>query len=89
MPVGTGSIKRAASKAGNTAKKPAAPKKGTTNAGTSRKTSAAKETSAKIVGAKSVKASTIASVSPEVVEKMQLGRKQFCHLTEELPVHLL
>lgn len=103
MSVGAGSIKRAATKAGNTAKAAGASKAGRTAkaAATTKAASASKKeasvaraesgTTKKAASVKStdVKASMIAAVSPEVVEKMQLGKQQFCHLTEELPVHLL
>lgn len=31
----------------------------------------------------------IASVSPEIVEQMQLSQTKPCHVTEDLPVYLL
>ncbi|MCD7832856.1 MAG: hypothetical protein LUH00_02530, partial [Lachnospiraceae bacterium] len=49
-----------------------------------KKTSARKKTAAK-----KVTSATIPAVSPEVAEQMKLTTNQVCHLTEELPVHLL
>ncbi len=38
---------------------------------------------------KDVTSSTIAAISPEVVEQLGIRINEVCHLTEELPIHLL
>ena len=95
MSVGTGSIKRAAAKAGEakgktpaatvkTAVKPAGEKAATgAKAATKPKSAAAKKTAAKGAGTKNT------ATAAKVTASMNLEKNQVCHLTEDLPVYLL